>query len=107
MRTRLRDVVTISKEVITQMAPADVLRALSHYAWLGALVIAVSMLPAVLPVGPTQIRPTIQIDAFTRAPITLARGSTVTWTNPHGVAHTVTADDGSWGSGTLGQGRHR
>ena len=45
------------------MAPADVLRALSRYAWQGTLLIAVSMLPAVvlsmlpavMPVGP--IRP--------------------------------------------------
>ena len=85
----------IGKEVITQMAPAAVLSALSRYAWLGALVIAVSMLPAVLPVGPTQIRPTIQTDVFSRTPITLAQGSTVAWTNLDGVAHTVTADDES------------
>jgi plastocyanin len=104
MRTRPRDVVTSGQEAITQMGPADVLRALSRYAWLGTLGIAVSMLPAVLPVGPTQIRPTIQNFAISPNPITLALGSTVTWTNLDGVAHIVTADDGSWGSGTLGQG---
>ena len=106
MRTPPRDVVTIGKEVITQMAPTDVLRALRCYAWLGALVIAVSMLPAVLPISPTQIRPAIQTDVFSRAPITVARGSTVSWSNSDGLAHAVTADDGTWGSGTPGQGRY-
>jgi plastocyanin len=51
-----------------------------------------------------QVSATIQNIAFSPNPITVARGSTVTWTNLDGVAHTVTADDGSWGSGTLGHG---
>jgi plastocyanin len=34
----------------------------------------------------------------------VARGTTVTWTNQDAMAHTVTADDGSWGSGPLGPG---
>jgi plastocyanin len=86
------------------MAPADVLRALSRYAWLGTLLIAVSMLPAVVPVGATQISATIQNFAISPNPITLAPGSTVTWTNLDGVPHTITAADGSWGSGALEQG---
>ena len=104
MRARPRDAGTSGKEAITQMSPADVLRALSRYTWLGTFVLAVSMLPAVLPVGPTQIRSTIQNFAISPNPITLAPGSTVTWTNLDGVAHMVTADDESWGSGTLGPG---
>jgi plastocyanin len=88
---------------MTQMGLANVLRALSRHAWLGTLLIAVTMLPAVLPVGATPIRVTIQNLAISPNPITLAPGSTVTWTNLDGVAHSVTADDGSWGSGTLGQ----
>jgi hypothetical protein len=55
MWTRPRDAGMSGKEAITQMGPADVLRALSRYTWLGTLLIAVSMLPAVVPVGP--IRP--------------------------------------------------
>jgi plastocyanin len=51
-----------------------------------------------------QIAAAIQNFAFSPNPITIALGSTVTWTNLDGVAHTVTADDGSWGSSTLGQG---
>jgi plastocyanin len=51
-----------------------------------------------------QISATIQNVAFSPNPLTIAPGSTVTWTNQDGVAHTVTADDGSWGSSTLGQG---
>ena len=51
-----------------------------------------------------QVGATIQNLAFSPNPLTVAQGTTVTWTNLDGVAHTVTADDGSWGSGTLGQG---
>ena len=51
-----------------------------------------------------QVSATIQNVAFSPNPLTVAQGTTVTWTNLDGVAHTVTADDGSWGSGTLGQG---
>jgi amicyanin len=52
-----------------------------------------------------QIGATIQNLAFSPNPITITVGSTVTWTNRDGAPHTVTADDGSWGStSTLGQG---
>jgi hypothetical protein len=51
-----------------------------------------------------QISATIQNFAFSPNPITIALGSTVTWTNLDGAPHTVTADDGSWGSSTLGHG---
>jgi plastocyanin len=51
-----------------------------------------------------QISATIQNVAFSPNPITIGLGSTVTWTNLDVVTHTVTADDGSWGSSTLGQG---
>jgi plastocyanin len=51
-----------------------------------------------------QVSATIQNVTFSPNPITVARGTTVTWTNLDGVPHTITADDGSWGSGTLGQG---
>jgi plastocyanin len=86
------------------MGLADVLRALNRYAWLGTLLIAVSMLPAVVPVGPTQVEVMIQTATFSQTPVTLAPGSTVTWTNLDGVAHMLSADDGSWRSGTLEQG---
>jgi plastocyanin len=60
--------------------------------------------PAMLTPAARQVSATIQNVAFSPDSITVARGSTVTWTNLDGMAHTVTADDGSWGSGTLGQG---
>lgn len=42
--------------------------------------------------------------AFVPAKITVAAGGTVTWTNTDQVAHTVTADNGSFGSGQIAPG---
>ncbi len=42
--------------------------------------------------------------SFMPATITVAVGSTVTWTNNDSTAHTVTADDGSFKSDTLATG---
>lgn len=47
---------------------------------------------------------TISGMAFTSASITVKAGTTVTWTNTDNMQHTVTADDGSWTSGTLNYG---
>lgn len=43
--------------------------------------------------------------AFAKASLTVAKGTTVTWTNNDAVAHTVTSDDGtSFSSGTIASG---
>ena len=42
--------------------------------------------------------------SFNPGQITVAPGTTVTWTNEGPSPHTTTADDGSWDSGTLQQG---
>lgn len=50
---------------------------------------------------------TIQNFAFSPTPLTIQVGSTVTWTNQDGVAHTTSSDDGSavsWDSGAISQG---
>ena len=47
---------------------------------------------------------TIQGFAFSPATLTVAVGTTVTWTNQDSAEHTVTADDGSWGSGNIALG---
>ena len=47
---------------------------------------------------------TIQSYTFTPAEINIKVGETVTWTNLDSVAHTVVADDASWGSGQLNKG---
>jgi plastocyanin len=39
--------------------------------------------------------------AFSPGSLTVATGTTVTWTNNDGITHTVTADDGSFNSGNL------
>lgn len=46
----------------------------------------------------------IQDFAFDPDDLTIPVGTTVTWTNNDGAPHTVTADDGSFDSGNLGQG---
>ncbi|HEY5436023.1 MAG TPA: plastocyanin/azurin family copper-binding protein [Candidatus Limnocylindrales bacterium] len=42
--------------------------------------------------------------AFAPASVTVAVGTTVTWTNTDSAGHTVTADDGSFKSDKLGTG---
>ncbi|MDP2948605.1 MAG: cupredoxin family copper-binding protein [Chloroflexota bacterium] len=43
--------------------------------------------------------------SFRPATLRVAVGTTVTWTNRDGVAHTVTGRSGDWGSGLLAQGQ--
>jgi plastocyanin len=42
--------------------------------------------------------------AFSPASLSVAPGTTVTWVNNDGVAHTVTADDGTFDSGSIAPG---
>jgi plastocyanin len=42
--------------------------------------------------------------SFQPAALSVSVGTTVTWTNNDSASHTVTADDGSFTSGTLGNG---
>ncbi|MGE5802245.1 MAG: plastocyanin/azurin family copper-binding protein, partial [Gemmatimonadota bacterium] len=43
--------------------------------------------------------------AFLPSRIEVAAGATVTWTNNDPLAHSVTADDGSWDSGPIEPGK--
>lgn len=43
--------------------------------------------------------------AFNPGTITIKPGTTVTWTNNDSATHTITADDGSWDSGAVAQGK--
>ncbi len=47
---------------------------------------------------------TISGSAFAPVNLTVAAGTTVQWTNKDNIAHTVTADDGSFGSAHLANG---
>jgi plastocyanin len=51
---------------------------------------------------PGQTQVAIDNFSFTPATLTVAAGTTVTWTNHDDVQHTVTADDKSYSSGTIG-----
>lgn len=48
-----------------------------------------------------QVMVSISGFAFQSANLTVKAGATVTWTNKDPMAHTVTADDGSFDSGTM------
>ena len=44
-------------------------------------------------------------NAFNPNPVTVAAGSTVTWTNTDSIPHTSTSDASGWNSGTVGPGQ--
>ncbi len=53
---------------------------------------------------PTPNAVVIQGFAFGPSSMTVAKGATVTWKNNDNVAHTATADDGSWDTGSIAPG---
>lgn len=64
--------------------------------------------PATSPTGaPPLVGLNVSISNFTfiKNSMTIAQGTTVTWTNNDSVAHTVTADDGSFNSGNINPGQ--
>jgi len=56
------------------------------------------------PIQPGEVKVSIAGFAFDPATLTVTTGTTVTWTNDDTAAHTVTSDDGSWGSNSLAKG---
>jgi plastocyanin len=56
------------------------------------------------PASPSPNTVVIQGFAYAPNPITVAKGSSITWTNKDAVAHTATADDGSWDTGSIAAG---
>ena len=65
---------------------------------------APSVAPSVAPPDATGSAVSIASFKFEPATLTISVGTTVTWTNNDSASHTVTADDGSFKSGTLGKG---
>ena len=47
---------------------------------------------------------TLTTSAYAPNPIDVMAGTTITWMNNDTIAHDATANDGSWGSGTLAAG---
>ncbi len=74
-----------------------------HSSMIGTITVVAAPAPSMAPAASAS-SVTIQDFAFGPASISVAVGSTVTWTNQDGTAHTVTADDGSFDSGNLAQG---
>jgi plastocyanin len=65
---------------------------------------AASAAPSAAPPAATGSAVSIAGFAFAPAALTISVGTTVTWTNNDSASHTVTADDGSFKSGTLANG---
>lgn len=63
-----------------------------------------SAAPSEAPSGATGNAVSIAGFSFQPAAITVAVGTTVTWTNDDSTSHTVTADDASFDSGSLAKG---
>ncbi|MGD0115951.1 MAG: cupredoxin family copper-binding protein [Dehalococcoidia bacterium] len=61
--------------------------------------------PAASGTAPAQASVTIKDFAFSPPSVTIQVGGTVTWTNNGPSAHTATADDGSFDSGSLAAGK--
>lgn len=55
--------------------------------------------------APTPVAMNIQNMAFEKSSVTVSVGTTVTWTNRDGAAHTVTSDGGLFGSDLLATGK--
>jgi plastocyanin len=75
-------------------------------ALLGAVVLMSGMLLLTQPTSARAANTSVSIvdNSFSPQSITIAMGDTVTWTNNGTMNHTVTADDGSFTSGTLSPG---
>jgi plastocyanin len=56
------------------------------------------------PIQSGESKVTITGFTFDPAALTITTGSTVTWTNNDGASHTITGDNGSWGSDRLAKG---
>jgi plastocyanin len=83
------------------MASTDV-RAAWRFVMLGAGLAAAGAAFAAEPAGAT-VR--MEKQTFVPATITVAAGTTVTWTNSDDIPHSVTADDQRFDSGTLAPGQ--
>jgi len=60
------------------------------------------------PVPPGQPNTVVMANmAFGPASITVSTGTTVTWQNNDGVAHTSTSDTGAWDTGTIAPGQSK
>ena len=75
----------------------------------GAVVVSSPSAPSPTPSGNQNCTPvsivsgasTLTTTAFAPNPITVAAGGTVTWTNADNTAHTSTAANGNWNSGSI------